>query len=327
MGSMSSANTETVTCGVDLGGTKISIALVRPDGTITARRIIRNHSGLPEDDIVELVADAVREINGSAPVPSRVGVGTAGHVDYRRGLLISNSNLPGFTDYPLAARLSEKIGAEVSVDNDANAQAFAEYRYGAGHGFDNVMFVTVSTGLVAGIIIDGKVYRGVTGTAGEIGHTIVNPESRIRCGCGNFGCLMAHTSGLTLPDVIREKLKDPRVKTAIDFSGLADAQINGELVKEGLEAGDRLCVDVVGEYARYLGLGLHNAVQTINPGVVVVGGGLTGWGDVYMDQVRDTFSRLAAKTLTHPPEIRLSQIGTDAAVIGAAALAMDAGKE
>ncbi|MEE8442016.1 MAG: ROK family protein [Spirochaetia bacterium] len=311
---------------MDLGGTKIVVALVRSTGEIVAREIIRDHRGRSEDEIVAMIAQAVRSLVPIGQLAG-IGVGTTGHVDFSKGVVISSANLPGFDNYPLARRMSEELETEVVVDNDANAQSYAEYRFGAGRGFDNVLFVTVSTGLGAGIIIDGKLYRGVTGTAGEIGHTIVNPAGRIRCGCGNYGCLMAHASGLTLPDVVRDRLRESGARTSMDFAALDDDEITGELVKSGLDSGDELCTEVVLEYAHYLGVGLHNVVQTLNPGVIVLGGGLTAWGRLYMDRVRETFHGLAARTINEPPEIRLSELGADAAVVGAAALVMTTGEE
>ena len=326
MNELSSGEPQSISCGIDLGGTKIVVALVETTGEIVAREIIRDHRTRSEDEIVAMIAQSVRDLIPMDELTG-IGVGTSGHVNFHEGVVISNSNLLGFDNYPLARRMSEELGTEVAVDNDANAQGYAEYRFGAGRGFDNVMFVTISTGLGAGIVIDGRIYRGVTGTAGEIGHTIVNPAGRIRCGCGNYGCLMAHASGLTLPAVVRDKLREPGVQTSIHFASLDDAEINGELIKSGLDDGDELCTEVVLEYAHYLGVGLHNAVQTLNPGVIVLGGGLTAWGKVYMDRVRETFHGLAAKTLIKLPEIRLSELGADAAVIGAAALVMPTNEE
>ncbi len=324
-------------CGVDLGGTKIVIALVTATGKIAERLIIRDHRTHSENEIVAMISSSVRSLLtrhfGGTSTDGRpasvgadrlagLGVGTAGHVSFRDGVVISCSNLSGFDHFPLALRMSEELEIEVVVDNDANAQAYAEYRFGAGRGFENVLFVTVSTGIGAGIIIDGDVYRGVTGTAGESGHTIVNPAGQIRCGCGNYGCLMAHASGLTLPEAVRQKLSDSRSRSNIDFASLDDNEINGECIKRGMESGDEFCREIVLEYARYLGIGLHNVVQTLNPGVIILGGGLTSWGRTYLDRVEETFRGLAAKTISEPPEIRLSELGADGAVIGAAALVM-----
>lgn len=288
---------------------------------------IRNHRSLTEDEIVRRIAETIRTVLSEESVgPATVagiGLGTSGHVDRDRGRLITNSNLPGFTDYPIGERLRAATGMAVHVDNDANAQAYAEYRFGAARGFPNAVFVTISTGIGAGIVIDGRLYRGVTGTAGELGHTIVNPASTLRCGCGNYGCLMAHASGLALPQIVRQKLLRPGVETTIDFTRLADREINGELIGRGFESGDPLCREVVWECADYMGIGLQNAFQVLNPGVIVIGGGLTAWGEAYIDRIRTRFYRTAGAMLSDPIEIRQATLGTDAAVIGAAALVME----
>lgn len=320
-----------VLCGVDLGGTKIAVALAAPDGGILGKRSIRDHRGKPEDETVSAIAAAVRSLLSEKSFEKSfdesqllgIGVGTSGHVDNRRGVVVTNSNLPGFTDYPLQARLQEHFAVPVSVDNDANAQAYAEFAFGAGRGSGNMCFVTVSTGIGAGIIIDSRLYRGVTGSAGEIGHTIVNPFSTVRCGCGNYGCLMSQASGLALPQTVRQKLVRPGVETEIDIRGLEDDQINGELIKKGLDAGDPLCREIVREYADYLGIGLYNLFQSYNPGLIVLGGGLTEWGSFYLDRVRRRFYELAGEMMHEHLEIRPSEIGADAAVLGAAALILE----
>ncbi len=329
-------------CGVDLGGTKIAVALVDAAGRIHRKEVIRGHRGKKEDAIVAAIADAVRRLcehegaveSGSPPGGNRpggfhptellgIGVGTSGHVDCRRGVVVTNSNLPGFTDYPLQRKLQEHFDLPVVIDNDANAQAYAEFCFGAGRGAPNMVFVTVSTGIGAGIIIDSRLYRGVNGTAGEIGHTIVNPHSTIRCGCGNYGCLMAHGSGLALPQVVREKLAHGGCAGSIDLKSLQDHELTGEVIKRGLDAGDPLCTEIVTEYADYLAIGLHNLFQSFNPGLIVLGGGLTEWGPVYLDRVSDRFYELAREMMYERVEIRLSELGADAAVLGAAALMLE----
>lgn len=321
---------EPLLCGIDLGGTKISIALVRRDGTIHASRQIRDHRGQPPERVVESIAASVSDLMRASGVAIEsiqgVGVGTAGHVDYHTGTLIINSNLPGFEAFPLGERLRTALDTPVFLDNDANAQAYAEYRFGAGRGYDNMSFVTVSTGVGAGLIIGGSVYRGVTGIAGEIGHTIVEPSGSIRCGCGRTGCLMAYTSGLTLPQVVREVLDREQLSasdTRFDFASMPDARITGELIGTGLAEGDRFCRRIVEQYADYLAIGLNNLYQVIDPGLFVVGGGLSAWGPAYIDRVRTQFASLVERMSVRTPEIRVAQLGTDAAVIGAAALPLE----
>lgn len=324
---MSNGFSQKTLVGVDLGGTKIVVALVDASGSVVDRTEIRDHRGKAEDETVRSVAACIRDKVATAGVDMNtiagVGVGTTGHVDHARGVIITSSNLPGFTDYPISERLGGELGIPVRVDNDANAQAYAEYIFGAARDVQNAAFVTVSTGIGAGIIIDGRLYRGVTGTAGEIGHTIVKRDSTIQCGCGNYGCLMSHASGLALPHVVREHYAARRVRTSLDIDALSDEEINGEFVKVGFDRGDELCRDVVLEYADYLGIGLQNLFQVLNPGVIVLGGGLTAWGDEYLDRVRSTFYGYAREMMKERVEIRHAKLGVDAAVVGAAALLLE----
>jgi len=329
-------------CGVDLGGTKIAIALVEWDGRVRAQRQIRDHRGSPPQEIVLSIAAAVRELLAAEGVRLEglpgIGVGTSGHVNYDKGIVITNSNLPGFAGFPLGDALQSELGVPVFVDNDANAQAWAEYRFGAGQGFPDMAFVTASTGVGAGLIVHGSVFRGVTGTAGEMGHATVEPTSSIICGCGRPGCLMAYTSGLTLPQVVREMaIHGPRLggavifgdpsagpaPSSIDFAALQDREITGELIGEGFSGGDPFCRQVVEQYADYFAIGLNNLYQTINTAHFVVGGGLTGWGAPYLDRIRQRFRVLVRDQAATIPEIRLAQLGAEAAVVGAAALPLE----
>jgi len=301
--------------------------LVSSDGKIIARNVFRDHRDLSADEIIAEVARHVNSLILETGVSTQdilgIGVGTCGHVHHADGMVITNSQFSDFRNYPLAEKLGELLKLPVVVDNDANAQAYAEYKFGSAQGFRNASFVTVSTGVGAGFVIDGKLFRGIGGTAGEIGHTIINPFSTVRCGCGNYGCLMAHTSGQTLPQIVRQKLLQPGTDTTIDFKNMEDYEINGELIGKGFEEGDPLCTEIVMENADYLGLGLYNLFQVIDPEVIVIGGGLTNWGDRYLDRIRKTFYRTAGRMLSHPLEIRVAALKENAAVIGAAALLLE----
>ncbi|POQ98393.1 hypothetical protein AU468_13645 [Alkalispirochaeta sphaeroplastigenens] len=315
-------------CGVDLGGTKIVTALVSGDGTVRDKRFIRDHRGQPPLVVVDRIARQVRELLASRELPlsalSGIGVGTSGHVDYRNRRIIMNSNLPGFAGFPLGQALEDSLGVAVSLDNDANAQAYAEYRFGAGRGFPDMAFVTVSTGIGAGLVLGGRLYRGVTGTAGELGHTIVEPAGIIRCGCGRQGCLMAHAAGLCLGQTARELQEEEALPSEVITDDLQDQEITGELIGRGLAQGDPLCCRLIQRYADYLAIGLNNLFQLLDPGLIVLGGGLTAWGAPYLDRVRARFARhLEGMTTAEPPEIRLARLGADAAVVGAASLPLE----
>ena len=247
-------------------------------------------------------------------------MGFAGHVRYRDGVIITTSNLKGFKNYPLREAIQSHFKIPVILDNDANAQALGEYKFGAGQGFNDIIFLTISTGIGAGIIINKKLYRGITGTAGEFGHMIVEPDSELTCTCGNRGCLMACACGLALPYLFEKKLKEGK-KSKLNLSpNFVMSEINGQLLKKGLEMDDPVSKEIILDSGYYVGLGLYNIFQALNPSLIVLGGGLTNWGDFYLDKIKSTFYDLARDMIYDPIEITVSKIIGDAGVIGAAAL-------
>lgn len=314
-------------CGVDIGGTKCSIALIDSKGKILDKIYTKAHVEEGEQGMVSLIATHVKEILERNKVKQSdlpaIGVGCAGHIRHSDGVIITTSNFEGFTDYPLRAELQSHFEIPVILDNDANAQAFGEYKFGAGKGFDDMIFVTISTGIGAGIIINGKLYRGKTGTAGEFGHTIVEPDSELVCTCGNRGCIMACACGMALPYLFEKKLKEgvrTKIKMPANFN---TSKINGQTLKKGLDMDDPLSKAVISDSAYYVGIGLYNLFQTLNPPLIVLGGGLTNWGEFYLDKIKETFYALARDMIFDPIQITLSDIIGEAGVIGAAALSLE----
>ncbi len=325
-----SSDMEKLLCGIDLGGTKLAAGLMRPDGTLVSREVVFDHADKDEVTVVRRMRDVVttllsRERKGVEDLEG-IGVGFAGHLRFRDGVTITSSNYKGFKikNFPLRSAIQEYFPTRVVVDNDANAQGLAEYRFGAGKGYGSVIFVTFSTGIGAGIILDGKVYRGMTGTAGEVGHMIVNPTSSFVCGCGNHGCLMAHASGLALPQIVRAR-RAQGVPTTLALSESAWERIDGKTLGEGLAAGDELARVVVLECADYAGIGLYNLFQIFNPDAFVLGGGLMSWGSLYLERIRRKFGELVREMLFDPVQILPSALSQDAGVIGAAALLLEQG--
>jgi glucokinase len=316
-----------VLCGVDIGGTKCSIALIDEEGKILDKIYTCAHVEEEEDGMVKMVAGHVKELLHRNQVKQTdlpaLGVGCAGHIRFQDGVIITTSNLEGFDNYPLREKLQAHFEIPVILDNDANAQAVGEHKFGAGKAYEDMIFVTISTGIGAGLIINGKPYRGMTGTAGEFGHSIVEPNSELVCTCGNRGCIMACACGLALPHLFEKKLKEG-VKTKIKMPpNFNVSKINGQTLKKGLDMDDPLSKAVITDSAYYVGIGLYNLFQTLNPPLIVLGGGLTNWGEFYLDKIKDTFYELAGNMLHDPIEIKLSEIIGDAGVIGAAALSLE----
>lgn len=318
---------QNVLCGVDIGGTKCSIALIDMEGTILDKIYTCAHVEENEDGLVELVANNVQKIlkrnqlsEGDLP---GIGVGCAGHIRFRDGVIITSSNLKGFKNFPLRARLQSHFTIPVILDNDTNAQALGEHRFGAGKDFEDMVFLTVSTGIGAGIIINRKLYRGTTGTAGEIGHAIVEPHSELTCTCGNRGCLMALACGLALPHLFEKKLREGMESKLELPPNFIMSRMSGQYLKKGLDMDDPVSRAVISDSGYYVGIGVYNLFQALNPPLIVIGGGLTNWGDFYLNKIKETFYELARDMIFDPIEITVSRIKGDAGVIGAAALTME----
>ncbi len=316
-----------ILCGVDIGGTKLSAGLVDQGGHLIDRITVYDHVDKPEDLLVEQLALMIKKLlkqnHFTESDLEGIGIGIAGHIRFRDGVVITTSNLRGFKNYPLREKTGAYFRVPVLVDNDANAQAFAEYKYGKGKSVDNLVYLTISTGIGAGIVINGKVYRGMTGTAGEFGHTIINPGCDIQCTCGNAGCLMSCACGLALPHLFKKKIEEGK-KTTLPLSADFDYRVvDGRWLKDGLDRGDPLSREIILECADYMGMGLYNLFQVFNPPLILLGGGLMSWGDIYLDRIKDTFYHYARDMIYDPIIIRKTEISAESGMIGAASLLLE----
>jgi glucokinase len=317
-----------ILCGVDIGGTKCSIVLVDLNGKIIDKFNTCAHvETTTEESLVELIAGIIKEITKRNNLKESdlqgIGIGCAGHIRFRDGVIITTSNLKGFKNYPLRDAFQSHFNIPVILDNDANAQAYGEFKFGAGKGFNDMVFLTISTGIGAGIIINSKLYRGTTGTAGEYGHTIVEAKSELTCACGNKGCLMACACGMALPYLFEQKLKEGKISKLNLPPNFKMSKLSGQLLKKGLEMDDPVSKEIISDSGYYVGLGIYNIFQALNPPLIVLGGGLTNWGDFYLDKIKSTFYGFARDMIFDPMEIVISNIGADAGVIGAAALTLE----
>jgi glucokinase len=311
-------------CGVDLGGTKLAVVLTDEKGSIKDKIVVYDHVRRSDHEIVRYIADLINTLLAEHGLNDTnlhgIGVCFPGHIRFKEGITITTSNLPGFKNFPLKQAIQEHFQTKVIVDNDANAQTYSEFKYGAGRGYKSMLFMTISSGIGGGIVIDKKLYRGLTGTAGEFGHMIVDPQSPIQCGCGNYGCLMGCASGLSLPQVFQKYLVQG-VNTTIEVDH--PSMIDGKMVKMGMERHDELCEQIAAEYAKYIGIGVYNLFQIFNPPVIVLGGGLMKWGAEFFQKIQETFRILAKGMLYDPIAIVLSELGDNAGAIGVAALLLE----
>jgi glucokinase len=316
-----------ILCGVDIGGTKLSTTLVNFDGTIIDKCIDCDHVDKNENRMVEQVVSTIKMLvreNGYKETDLLgIGIGCAGHIRFRDGVIITTSNLKGFKNFPLRDAVQSSFEVPVILDNDANAQAFGEFKFGAGRGYDSMVFLTISTGIGAGIVINNRLYRGSTGTAGEFGHTIVDPNSDLTCTCGNRGCLMACACGMALPHLFQQKIKEGKTTKLPLPQGFDLSKIDGKMLKQGLDMDDPVSKEIILDSGYFVGIGIYNIFQALNPPLIVLGGGLLSWGDFYLAQIKKTFYEYARDMIFDPFEIAVSEIGPDVGVLGAASLALE----
>ncbi len=306
--------------GVDIGGTKIAAGLVATDG-----RIVRADSEPTPDDatgIAAVVATLVeRLLAGDGDEVGGIGIGAAGFIDVDRATVTFAPNID-WIDEPLAETVGKLVDLPVVVENDANAAAWGEYRFGAGEDTDDLLFVTVGTGVGGGIVQRGMVVRGGFGAAAEIGHLRIVPDGLL-CGCGQHGCLEQYASGRALVRDARSRAEsdDPQAQPLLDVAGDVEAN-TGQMVTGLAQEGDPMCVDLLHDVGQWLGEGLATLAAVLDPSVIAIGGGVADAGDLLLDPVRRAFEEhLPAREHRKIAELRLAALGNEAGIIGAADLA------
>jgi glucokinase len=309
-----------LTIGVDVGGTKVAAGVVDVHGKII-EKLKRSTPAARPDDTADVIAEAVLELLDSYDVTA-VGIGAAGFVDETRSTVLFAPNL-AWRDEPVKKRVEDRIGRKVIVENDANAAAWAEARMGAARGQQDVMLITVGTGIGAGVVLDGRLYRGRWGSAGEPGHYRVVPDGRL-CGCGNRGCWEQYASGNALVAEARElaRRSPSAAVRLLQLGGGTPDGIDGPAVTHAAREGDAgalSCFEIVGNW---LGHGLADLTAILDPGCFVIGGGVSEAGEMLLGPARAAYENsVTGRTYRQLADIRQAELGPDAGLIGAADLA------
>jgi len=306
--------------GVDIGGTKVAAGLVDPDGEIVARARRLTPSKDPVA-VQQTIVDVVRELRGDRVVTG-VGIGAAGFVDANRSRVMFAPHL-AWRDEPLRDGVAAELGLPVIVENDANAAAWAEWRFGAARGESRVVCVTLGTGIGGGIVDEGVVQRGRWGMAGEFGHMVVVPDGR-RCECGNRGCLEQYASGNVLGREARELALagSPVTVPLVERVGGDLDQLVGPLITEAAQDGDAVAIELFQDVGRWLGIGLANLAAALDPGIFVIGGGVSDADELLLGPARESFRRtLTGRGFRPEPRIVRAALGPEAGLVGAADLA------
>ncbi|MBP2018400.1 glucokinase [Symbiobacterium terraclitae] len=311
--------------GIDIGGTKLAVGVVTRDGRVVAQERIPTQANQGPDMVIARVQELCRTVVRKAGITWEqvlaCGVGCGGPLDIKRGRVMNPPNLPGWLDVPLVQTLEEAFGRPVYLDNDANAAALGEHRFGAGRGVRNMVYLTISTGIGGGLIFGGRLYSGENGNAGEIGHMSLNVNGR-PCNCGGRGCLEAYASGTSIAARAREAVEAGESSLLTDLAGSPDA-ISGETVKEALLRGDALARRIWDETMEILGAGLANVINIFNPQRIVLGGGITNYGDLLFVPVRRIALARAMRPLASAVEIVPAELGNDVGILGAAAVVLE----
>jgi glucokinase len=317
--------------GVDVGGTKVAAGVVDEHGRILAK-LKRSTPAASPLRTEQAIADVVTELLAAHEVAAigadevvAIGLGAAGFVEGERATVLFAPNL-AWRDEPLKQRVEERLGRAVLVENDANASAWAEARYGAARGYRDAMLVAVGTGIGAAIIIGGELYRGRWGIAGEPGHVRVVPDGRL-CGCGNRGCWEQYASGNALVAEAREfaRRTPEGASRLLQLAGGTPEGISGPEITQAATEGDPAALRCFQTVGGWLGQGLADLAAILDPACFVIGGGVSEAGDLLLDPTRAAFER-ALTGRGHRPlaEVRAAQLGEDAGIVGAADLAREA---
>ena len=307
---------------VDLGGTKIMTAVVLPDGRLLSHNYCLTMADRGPEVVIDRILSALNGAMAQAQLKTSeligLGVAAAGILDTKKGIVTTSPNLPHWHDVQLGDILTEKLGIVTYIINDANAAAVGEHRFGVGKGFTNMIYLTVSTGIGGGIIVDGELYSGTDGCAGELGHMTVEVDGP-RCHCGNFGCLEALASGWAVVIEAVKRINQGEKSSIIELADGRLEDITAEKIAMAARRGDRLAADIVREAANYLGVGLANLVNIFNPELIVIGGGLSKMGDMLLKPARKVVKERAFKLPTRTVRIVRARLGSNAGIIGAAA--------
>jgi len=307
--------------GVDIGGSKIALGLGDSEGTLLARREFPTPA--EPNPAVERIAAQTTDMLGEAGTGpgalAGVGIGCAGPLDPEAGLVLNAPNLPRWVNFPLRRAVAGWFDCPVWLENDANVAALGEHRFGSGQGYADMVYVTLSTGIGSGIIINHQLVRGQRDGAGEIGHMTILPDGPL-CNCGNRGCLEALASGPAIARRARERLAAGEASRLNEMSGGEAAAISSRMVADAAAAGDRLAREIIDETIEYIGIGIGNLMTLLSPEAVIIGGGVARIGRRLLEGIREVAGRRVR--LVPPAAVLPSGLGGDVGIYGAFSLAL-----
>ncbi|HEY3375404.1 MAG TPA: ROK family glucokinase [Candidatus Aquicultor sp.] len=304
---------------LDVGGTKIAAAVVDRDGRMRSSLQI-DTPNVTTETVITAIKETIAKLIDVFKAEEIVGVGlaVAGTIDFARGIIVESPNLP-FRNVSLHAIIESEFGLPTFMDNDGNLAALGELYYGSARGARDVVALTLGTGIGAGIIINGCLYRGETGSAAEIGHMVVQANGR-RCSCGSCGCFEELASGRALVRIAKELAARHPENLVVKGAGGEIERITGPMVTEAAQHGDAVAMEAFKETGYWLGIGVNNIINIFNPQLVVLGGGMAEAGELVLEPVRRIVAECTLSPNKEVAQVVLADLGNQAGVLGAAAL-------
>jgi len=315
---------EKLIIGVDLGGTQIRAALAGGEGNILCRTSCLTLAEEGLEAVMGRIKGAIHEVVESTDRGRVRGIGVAapGPLDPWRGVILEAPNLPGWESVPLKDLLEKEFDLPVSVGNDANLAALAEQRFGAGQGIADLIYITVSTGIGGGIIVDNRLLLGARGLAGEVGHQTIEADGP-RCKCGNVGCLEVLAAGPAIARSARELIKTGVVTTITDLVDGDLDKITARVVNQAAQEGDPVAIELFRQAGFYIGIGIVNLLHLFNPSLIIIGGSVAKAGELLFEPIRATVrERAMASHYWDNTPIVPAALGDDVGLLGAVALVL-----
>ncbi len=306
--------------GIDVGGTNVKIALVSDKGKIIYSNSIPTRAEMGYEYTINSMKDAVRDLLKETKMKASdiegMGFGFPGQIDCQKGIVRLAPNIPGWVNVPIAEIMEKEFGIPTRVDNDVRTATLGELNYGAGVGCENLVCITVGTGIGSGLVVNGKLVRGANNAAGEIGHIKLNMQGGPLCGCGDRGCLEAYASGPSIVAMAEEYIRGGK---STKYRELANPDITPYIVAVAAKEGDPVARQIFRIMGEYIGMGLTSVVNLLNPEKIIIGGGVADAGDILLDPIRETIAK-RAMTIQKEVEVVPAQLGNTAGVIGASLL-------
>jgi glucokinase len=310
--------------GVDIGGTKVAAGLVDANGEIGAQTRVPMISHASAEEGLSAVLQAIAQIlpNGNLSNGAQVagiGICAPGPLDPTTGVILNPPNVPCWRNFPLADEVRKVYPVPVRVDNDANAAALAEARWGAGRGYPSVFYATIGTGIGTGIIFDGRIFHGRTGAAGEGGHVSIDYRGPL-CKCGKPGCIEVYASGTAIGKRARQRIAADGKSSMLALAGGDLDAVTGEIVGKAFAASDALATEILTETADMVALWLGNMIDLLDPHVIVIGGGAAALLQPFFERMRQRIPKLTVNPRSSEVPIVSSRYGADSGIAGGAAL-------